>query len=42
MPERDLIDATRRIIVQGGLAPGAKAFDAARAALEPSSARLPT
>ena len=33
--ERDLIDATRWYIEQGGLALGAKAFDAARGALEP-------
>lgn len=33
--ERDLIDATRWYGGQGGLALGAKAFDAARAALEP-------
>lgn len=33
--ERDLIHATRWYIGQGGLALGAKAFDAARAALEP-------
>ncbi len=33
--ERDLINATRWYTGQGGLALGAKAFDAARAALEP-------
>ena len=33
--ERDLIDATRWYAGQGGLALGAKAFDAAHAALEP-------
>ena len=33
--ERDLIDATRWYIGQGGVALGAKAFDAARGALEP-------
>ena len=34
LAERDLIDATRWYIGQGRLALGAKAFDAARAALE--------
>ena len=33
--ERDLIDATRWYAGQGGLALGAKAFDAAHVALEP-------
>lgn len=40
MAERDLIDATRWYIGQGGLALGAKAFDAARSALEPIT-RMP-
>ena len=35
LAERDLIDATRWHIGQGGSALGAKAFDAARAALGP-------
>jgi toxin ParE1/3/4 len=38
--ERDLIDATRWYAGQGGLALGAKAFDAAHAALEPTE-RMP-
>ena len=38
--ERDLIDATRWYAGQGGLALGAKAFDAARAALEPIQSML--
>lgn len=35
MAERDLIDATHWYIGRGGVALGAKAFDAARGALEP-------
>ena len=38
--ERDLIDVTRWYSGQGGLALGAKAFDAAHAALQPI-ARMP-